>query len=180
MIFPWDNFENLNRKKSDVVALPSMARRSRETHRCLRNLMTSNIGRKRISSSFYFVVIWMKTLAAGWSIFSEELALWRVCGNEMMPTFGSVTFFIWRWKLHEFSHFPEIGESWRLIESSIFKSKTLSKNFNEEIVENWVSCSRESESCQKFQWQKSFLISQIIIYSICFPFVSTKSFTKTN
>lgn len=121
MIFSWDNFPSESKSVGDIEEAcnisPSMARRSRETHRCSRNLMTSNIDRRRILNFSYSVVIWLKMLAAGWSIVSVELELWRVCVNGMMPTFGAVTFFMsWRWwKMHEMSHFPEIDENFKMI-----------------------------------------------------------------
>lgn len=71
---------------------------TRETHRCSRNWMKNNIGRKRTSSCSYCVVLWLMKRVEDWSIFAGVNELWQVFVNEMMPTFWAGTFFMrWRW-----------------------------------------------------------------------------------
>ena len=97
--------------------LPSMALQIRVTRRCLRNLMTNSIDRRRISS-FSYSVVTLKILAAGWSIVSVELELWREFVNETTQTFGAVTFFIRsrQWMFYDFFHFPaKLKTIWKFI-----------------------------------------------------------------
>lgn len=84
-----------------------MALQIHATRRCLRNLMTNSIDRRRISS-FSYSVVTLKILAAGWSIVSVELEPWRGFVNEMTQTFWAVTFFIQsrQWKFCDIFHFP--------------------------------------------------------------------------
>lgn len=87
-------------KREQSLTLPAVFLLIRETHRCWRNSMTSNIDRRRILSFSYSVLTWLMRWAADWNIVSEVIELWQVFVNGMMPTFWAVTFFM-RWKIHE-------------------------------------------------------------------------------
>lgn len=87
-------------KREQSLTLPAVFLLIRETHRCWRNSMTSNIDRRRIWSFSYSVLTWLMRWAADWNIVSEVIELWQVFVNGMMPTFWAVTFFM-RWKIHE-------------------------------------------------------------------------------